>query len=742
MAELSTTSSLFPRETEHPSHVPRETGTSSIPYGEERPSSVLTTFYSFKGGVGRTQSLYNVAARLTALRRKVLMVDVDLEAPGLSITLDEERRRSKEGFAEIGAALLKDLETAFDEQEDLEYLQALKARYTARIQRALHELEPPMSPKNEDLEERLQREMDVQIPAEGSLSLLSVGRVGTDYTQQVAQLPLAEAYDDGLDPVNQAVVKSLVENFQTPVDRDRLRTRGHAFAAIFRELLRSATVPNRRDETFDHVLIDSRSGLADVGGLCLLGLAETRVVLTGLNEQNVTGTKMVLDDIAEVDDDARKPSHLITVFSPVPEGEVDLLAKRLESAKDTLGVSDDQVRLLHYHPRIALEEKPFAEPAHEYTRIYDEYEDLTDHLLALTRSDARSLVSDALERFREDDEDDSNAEEKEGARYLKLASELLPAAFLDEDHVESTLDGLCTQTKRSGPYKSDATALFDLWVALAPDEFRVLGTTADFYSAVIREASSENAESILRRRLELDERISNKISDDAQPWYNWGTNLSHLAQLVQGNDPDRAESLYREAFEKFQEAVDIKPDMQEAWYNWGSNLGRLAHLLQGDDRDRADSLYRKAFGKYQKATDIKPEDHEAWCNWGVDLIRLSRLLISQDQKEEAQNALSAAVDKLHEALSYEIHELNFFWVVVALAERDEKDDVETAADHLTSLLEETPGYVVKFYTEDAEAVRSHSELREILDEYREQVDEDELDEAESPEELDAPDLSE
>jgi hypothetical protein len=326
MAELSSTSSLVPRET-------------------ERPSSVLTTFYSFKGGVGRTQSLYNVAARLTAVRRKVLMVDVDLEAPGLSITLDEERRRSKEGFAEIASALLEDLKTAFAEQEDLDYLQALKARYTARIQRALHKLEPPMSPKNEDLAERLQREMDVQIPAEGSLSLLSVGRVGTDYTQQVAQLPLAEAYDDGLDAANQAVAKSLVEDFQTPVNRDRLHTRGHVFATLFRELLRTATVPDRRDETFDHVLIDSRSGLADVGGLCLLGLAETRVVLTGLNEQNVTGTKMVLDDVAEMDEDARKSSHLITVFSPVPEGEVDLLAKRLESAKDTLGVSDEQVRL-------------------------------------------------------------------------------------------------------------------------------------------------------------------------------------------------------------------------------------------------------------------------------------------------------------------------------------------------------------------------------------------------------------
>jgi tetratricopeptide (TPR) repeat protein len=723
MAELSSTSSLVPRET-------------------ERPSSVLTTFYSFKGGVGRTQSLYNVAARLTAVRRKVLMVDVDLEAPGLSITLDEERRRSKEGFAEIAAALLDDLKTAFAEQEDLEYLQALKARYSARIQRALHELEPPMPPKNEDLAERLQREMDVQIPAEGSLSLLSVGRVGSDYTQQVAQLPLAEAYDDGLDAANQAVAKSLVEDFQTPVNRDRLHTRGHVFATLFRELLRTATVPDRRDETFDHVLIDSRSGLADVGGLCLLGLAETRVVLTGLNEQNVTGTKMVLDDVAEMDEDARKSSHLITVFSPVPEGEVDLLAKRLESAKDTLGVSDEQVRLLHYHPRIALEEKPFAQSFHEYTRIYDEYEDLTDHLLALTRSDARSLVSDALEQFREDDKSENETDTKEN-RYEQLVSELIPAAFLDEDHVESTVDGLCTQMRRSGPYELDATLLFNLWVALSPEEFRVLGTTADFYTDVRKEASSaEHIENLLRRNLELSERLIKKKPDRETTWYNWGIDLAHLAQLVQDDEPDRAVSLYQKAFEKYQKAVDIKPDKHEAWYNWGTHLGNLAQLIQDDEPDRAVSLYQEAFDKYQEAVAIKPDDHRIWANWGIFLVRLGQLLRSQNQPQEAHQILSDAVEKLHEALSQGGDERNHFWLIIALAERDQDGDVETAADHLTSLLEETPGFVSKFYDEDAEAVRAHPQLREILGEYREKVDEDERDETDAPDELDASDLSE
>ena len=42
------------------------------------------TFYSFKGGVGRTMALINTAILLSQKRKKVLIVDFDLEAPGIS----------------------------------------------------------------------------------------------------------------------------------------------------------------------------------------------------------------------------------------------------------------------------------------------------------------------------------------------------------------------------------------------------------------------------------------------------------------------------------------------------------------------------------------------------------------------------------------------------------------------------------------------------------------------------------
>ena len=43
----------------------------------------ITTFYSFKGGVGRTMALVNAAVNLALAGRRVLVVDFDIEAPGL-----------------------------------------------------------------------------------------------------------------------------------------------------------------------------------------------------------------------------------------------------------------------------------------------------------------------------------------------------------------------------------------------------------------------------------------------------------------------------------------------------------------------------------------------------------------------------------------------------------------------------------------------------------------------------------
>ena len=43
----------------------------------------IVTFYSYKGGTGRSMALANVAWILAAYGKRVLVVDWDLEAPGL-----------------------------------------------------------------------------------------------------------------------------------------------------------------------------------------------------------------------------------------------------------------------------------------------------------------------------------------------------------------------------------------------------------------------------------------------------------------------------------------------------------------------------------------------------------------------------------------------------------------------------------------------------------------------------------
>lgn len=49
---------------------------------------MIYTFYSFKGGVGRSMAMANIAEILCRRGLNVLMVDFDLEAPGLERFFD------------------------------------------------------------------------------------------------------------------------------------------------------------------------------------------------------------------------------------------------------------------------------------------------------------------------------------------------------------------------------------------------------------------------------------------------------------------------------------------------------------------------------------------------------------------------------------------------------------------------------------------------------------------------------
>ena len=64
---------------------------------------MIYTFYSYKGGVGRTMALANVAELLYQSGLRVLMVDWDLEAPGLErfFPVDLEKVLEKRGVMDL-----------------------------------------------------------------------------------------------------------------------------------------------------------------------------------------------------------------------------------------------------------------------------------------------------------------------------------------------------------------------------------------------------------------------------------------------------------------------------------------------------------------------------------------------------------------------------------------------------------------------------------------------------------------
>jgi MinD-like ATPase involved in chromosome partitioning or flagellar assembly len=59
------------------------------------------TFYSYKDGVGRTLALANVAAALAGWGYRVLCVDWDMEAPGLSYYFRSWTDASSFGLVEL-----------------------------------------------------------------------------------------------------------------------------------------------------------------------------------------------------------------------------------------------------------------------------------------------------------------------------------------------------------------------------------------------------------------------------------------------------------------------------------------------------------------------------------------------------------------------------------------------------------------------------------------------------------------
>lgn len=260
------------------------------------------TFYSFKGGVGRSMALFNVAGILAGRGFRVLVIDFDLEAPGISYLLRNQapQHPALAGLVDLLEGAVRDGDAA-----DL-----FKCTPSEVIDAYTHPYALPT---------------DLIRDPDGELRILPAGILDERYQRRLDVLDLPGLYREGHG-------KPLMEEFKKIIS-DSAR--------------------------FDIVLVDSRTGFSDESGICTRDLADHIVVVTGLNHQNVEGTAAYLRALHEATGGKR---DLLFVLSPVPMGEDELMDRREKAAQNAFssawqGPVDLSARI-YYHPRLALTEEP------------------------------------------------------------------------------------------------------------------------------------------------------------------------------------------------------------------------------------------------------------------------------------------------------------------------------------------------------------------------------------------------
>jgi hypothetical protein len=243
----------------------------------ERRAEIIT-FYSYKGGTGRSMLLANVAWLLASSGKRVLTVDWDLEAPGL--------HRYFHPFLRAG------------ELESAPGVIDLMSAFASAAVAPVPEGEPPPAA---DWYKRYADILPYVVPLNwrfesgGVLDFIPAGRFGDSYAERVAAFDWQELYE---------------------------RKGGGDFMEAVKESM--------RDE-YDVVLIDSRTGLSDTAGLCTVQLPDKLVVCFTFNHQSVEGAAGVARSVLEQRGD--RHLEIYPVALRVEDGERDKLDRSRRFAR-------------------------------------------------------------------------------------------------------------------------------------------------------------------------------------------------------------------------------------------------------------------------------------------------------------------------------------------------------------------------------------------------------------------------
>lgn len=304
------------------------------------PTSFIT-FYSFKGGVGRSMAMINVAGILAGRGFRVMALDMDLEAPGISYLMRAEAKAPDDG----GPGLVDLLTDACDRGEEAD-LFALDP--VAVVEKYSYAYIVPDG---------------IRVSDEGLLRIMPAGRMDGAYQQRLDALNLGQLYRDG---------------------------RGQPLIGVFKDVIKESAL-------FDFVFVDSRTGFSDEAGICTRDLADCLIVVMGLNRQNVEGTSELLRALKGAGID--KPLRI--VLSPVPTGEDELREEREREATERLsqayGQKLDLSLKIPYHPQLALTEEPYV-----FRRrrgyLYEAYMRLYEAVLELCGQSSQVLAT-GIERL-------------------------------------------------------------------------------------------------------------------------------------------------------------------------------------------------------------------------------------------------------------------------------------------------------------------------------------------------------
>lgn len=222
---------------------------------QDNESGKIVTFYSFKGGVGRTMAVANLAFLAAMNGKRVLVMDWDLEAPGLAYyfrgLLDAVKTRELEDAPGV-IDILSEWSVGLGKAETEIEIGALQQRFIQGVpfQNCMRSLvEPEMA--------------TAFFPASACLDIMSAGAKVTESLD-------GQAYEETL---AQFSWQDFFEKYAGGFVLENLRLWAK--------------------QNYDFVFIDSRTGLADIAGVCTMQLPDVVALCFALNKQNIDGIAKV-----------------------------------------------------------------------------------------------------------------------------------------------------------------------------------------------------------------------------------------------------------------------------------------------------------------------------------------------------------------------------------------------------------------------------------------------------------------